>query len=290
MKQLLGVLFLAGILCGTVFAGGRNDNAEVEKNGNDTFPVGLAIGKMEDNVYFFEETGARVDAYLIIGEKRAVMIDTLQNLQGLYAAARMITSLPIDVVINHGHVDHCGKSTMEFKDAGCTIYMDQRDEAVIKEMGFAEYPEGFFTDLRTVKEFDLGGTVLEVISLPGHTPGSAMLLDRARQRLYSSDSLGSGLIWLQMTHSLPLHEYAAILRTVYMDLSTMPDLAINPGHRSQSTMPMRLSYVADLLEAAELISAGNAVGAPRTINRRDFQSYLQLEHKSVRLAYNADNL
>jgi glyoxylase-like metal-dependent hydrolase (beta-lactamase superfamily II) len=192
---------------------------------------GLAVEQLDNNLYCFEETGSdAVDAYLVIGEERAVMVDTLMTLTGLYARARALTLLPIDVVIAHGHPDHCGKGTSEFKDAGCTVYLDGRDEKVIREMGFAVYPEGFFTDLRTVERFDLGSMALEVISLPGHTPGSVMLLDRQRQRLYSSDTLGSGAIWMQLDHSRPLHEYAANLAEVYAGLKQMENLVISiPG-------------------------------------------------------------
>jgi glyoxylase-like metal-dependent hydrolase (beta-lactamase superfamily II) len=254
---------------------------------------GLAIEKLDDNLYCFEETGSdAVDAYLVIGTQRAVIVDTLMTLTGLYAKTRTLSSLPLDVVIAHGHPDHCGKGTGEFKDAGCTVYLDSRDEKVISAMGFAAYPRGFFTDLRTLRRLDLGDTVLEVISLPGHTPGSAMLLDRERQRLYSSDSLGSGSIWMQLDHSRPLHEYAVNLRDLYADLKPLTKLRIYPGHRYQSPQPLGLEYLADLLEAVELILAGKAQGTPALVDRGNLHmEFLELKHKRMLgLAYNPRNL
>jgi glyoxylase-like metal-dependent hydrolase (beta-lactamase superfamily II) len=254
---------------------------------------GLQIEKLEDNLYCFEETGSdAVDAYLVIGEKRALMIDTLMSLEGLYAEARKLSPLPIDVVIAHGHPDHCGKGTGEFKDAGCAIYMDMRDVGVIKKMGFADYPPDFFTPLSPVKQFDLGATVLEVISLPGHTPGSVMLFDSQRQRLYSSDSVGSGPIWMQLDHCTPLHEYLERLKTVYAGLTPYPRLTIYPGHRYQSPQPLGLGYIADLIETAELIVSGKAVGQPVVVERPGLRlEFLELKHKSMLgLAYNPDNL
>jgi glyoxylase-like metal-dependent hydrolase (beta-lactamase superfamily II) len=172
------------------------------------------------------------------------------------------------------------------------VYLDSRDETIISEMGFAAYPEGFFTDLRTAGPFDLGGTVLEPISLPGHTPGSAMLLDRQRQRLYSSDTLGSGAIWMQLGHSRPLREYAAGLREVYAGLKPLENLVIYPGHRYQSPQPLGLDYVADLLEAVELILEGKARGEPAVVDRGPLHmEFLELKHKSMwGLAYNPHNL
>jgi glyoxylase-like metal-dependent hydrolase (beta-lactamase superfamily II) len=257
------------------------------------FMDGLKIEKLDDNLYCFEETGSdAVDAYFVVGSDRAVMIDTLMTLTGLYAEARALSPLPIDVVIAHGHPDHCGRGTEEFKVAGCTIYLDSRDEKVISDMGFAVYPRGFFTDLRTRRCFDLGDTVLELISLPGHTPGSAMLLDRERQRLYSSDSLGSGSIWMQLDHSRPLHEYADNLRDLYAMLKPLTNLRIHPGHRYQSPQPLGLDYLVDLLEAVDLVLAGKATGIPAVVDRETLHmEFLELKHKRMLgLAYDPQNL
>ena len=52
---------------------------------------------MGDNPY--------VDAYLVVGEKRAAFIDALQSEQpkSLVEQIREITKLPVDVIITHGH-------------------------------------------------------------------------------------------------------------------------------------------------------------------------------------------
>ena len=47
-----------------------------------------------------------------------------------------------------------------------------------------------FTCISEGYQFDLGGVVLDNYDVPGHTPGSMMLLDKAHNILYSSDQLG----------------------------------------------------------------------------------------------------
>lgn len=47
-----------------------------------------------------------------------------------------------------------------------------------------------FTCISEGYQFDLGGVVLDNYDIPGHTPGSMMLLDKAHNILYSSDQLG----------------------------------------------------------------------------------------------------
>ncbi|GHV67245.1 MBL fold metallo-hydrolase [Spirochaetia bacterium] len=243
----------------------------------------LSVEKLEDELYRFEEVSDNcVDAYFIVGEKRALMIDALQSVEGLYQKAREITPLPIDVVIAHGHGDHCGPGIREFKEAGCGIYMDRRDEPVLAEMGRGPFPKDFFTELKGIRQFDLGLTILDVIPLSGHTPGSVMLLDRQRRRLFSSDSIGSGPIWMQLSHSLPLHVFRDNLKPVYEDLQKYRDLVIFCGHRKQSPNPLSLEYLGDVLETAELILSNKETGESQSIHYGNLpMNFLSLKHKSM---------
>jgi glyoxylase-like metal-dependent hydrolase (beta-lactamase superfamily II) len=253
----------------------------------------LSIEKLASGLYRFEELSDNcVGAYFVIGETRAIMIDALQSVTGMYEKAREITGLPIDVIIAHGHGDHCGPAVVEFRQAGCTVYMDKRDELVLAEMGDAPFPAGFFTELRGIKQFDLGGTVLELLPLPGHTPGSVMLFDRERRWLFSSDSVGSGPIWMQLSHSLPLSEYRDNLKKVYWELKQYPDISIFCGHRKQSPQPLDTAYIADVLETAELILSGREKGEPQSIHYENLEmDFLVLKHKSMLgFCYNPDRL
>ncbi|MCL1909472.1 MAG: MBL fold metallo-hydrolase, partial [Kiritimatiellaeota bacterium] len=78
------------------------------------------------------DNGFTVDAYLVTGEKRALLVDTLAGATGLYKLVRELTPLPLDVVVTHGHGDHAGASLIEFDDAGCDIFMDARDIPLFK--------------------------------------------------------------------------------------------------------------------------------------------------------------
>ncbi|MDR0554655.1 MAG: MBL fold metallo-hydrolase [Treponema sp.] len=253
----------------------------------------LSVEKLDEGLYSFEEvSGNSVNAYFVIGEKRALMIDALESLEGLYAEARKLTGLPLDVVIAHGHGDHCGPGAGEFAAAGCKVYMDRRDEAILAETGSVRFPAGFFTELKGIERFDLGETVLELIPLPGHTPGSVMLLDREKRRLFSSDSVGSGPIWMQLPHSLPLHVYYENLKGVYGDLKQYDDLTVLCGHRRQSPHKLTINYIGDVLETAELILSGKEKGETLSVDYGDLHMDSRIvKHKSMLgFFYNPDNL
>ena len=58
-------------------------------------------------------------------------------------------------------------------------------------------------DLKNHQQIELGNFEIEVLALPGHTPGSMIFLDRQNKCIYTGDAIGSGCgVWLQLFHSL----------------------------------------------------------------------------------------
>ena len=49
-----------------------------------------------------------VHCFLVEGTRRAVLIDAMTGLRGLAALLPALTSLPVEVVATHGHIDHIG--------------------------------------------------------------------------------------------------------------------------------------------------------------------------------------
>ena len=181
--------------------------------------MSLQVHKLSDTLYQFNESAdfagngqlrPYVDAYLLIGTKHAALIDCLQNVTGLYDEIRKLTSLPIDVLITHGHGDHAGASTKEFAEAGCPIYMVSEDFAILS--GRLDVKQEWFTDLKDGDSFDLGGYRLETIACGGHSPGSVVFLEREHQMLFSGDTIGSGHFWMQLPNCIPLSQFCTNLR------------------------------------------------------------------------------
>lgn len=251
---------------------------------------------ISENIFRFEEEnapGSHVDSYLILGEKRALAVDALQNDRGLYAAMRQVTDLPLDLVITHAHPDHAGPSTAEFAAAGCQIYMNMDDWKLIP--GYTSYgpKQEWFTDLEDGHRFDLGGVRLEVIRCGGHTMGSVALLDRERQLLFPGDTVGSGSIWMQLPESLVLDVFAANLQRLYDEVRPLTGLKVYPGHYRQSPEQLTGQYVKDILTITKRLVTGVWEGRDEKMQLGELEiAYKAIRYGTVRsdYCYNPDKL
>lgn len=234
----------------------------------------LKIDKIAEGLYQLNESADQagtgkpqpyVDAYLLIGSGRAALIDSLQNVTGLYDEVRKLTDLPVDVLITHGHGDHVGVSVPEFVEAGCKIYMSLKDyEGLVQMSDFVK--KEWFTDLQDGDCFDLGGFVLETVACGGHTPGSVAFLEREKQWLFSGDTIGSGNFWMQLPGSLPMNVFQANVKRLYEAVRELEELLVYPGHRNQSPVQLNLQYVKDTCTIADRLLDGTLEGEDRVLD------------------------
>jgi glyoxylase-like metal-dependent hydrolase (beta-lactamase superfamily II) len=262
----------------------------------------IVVKQLADNIWTFNEsvewnepgatapTRPQTDAYLITGTKRAAVIDTLQDETSLYAEVRKLTSLPIDVLISHGHRDHAGASTKDFQAAGCDIYLSKDDCPLLARSGM---DTSTFKPLQEGMIFDLGGYKLECIMLPGHTPGSMVFLEAEKQHLYTGDAIRAGVFWMQIPGALSLKVLRKNLDKVWNRVKTMDRLMIHTGHRHQAPIQHNLDFLADTIFVTDKIINGDWVGEKREMSFPNGQviKYLTVAHNYVKdYAYNPDNI
>ena len=227
----------------------------------------LTVKKLQENIYKFNENGHDdVDAFLVIGDKKAVMIDGLMDAKGMFEEARKLTALPMEMLITHGHPDHAGMGTKEFIEAGCPVYIMTDDRKLLPEFGI-DYPKEALLEINDGDIFDLGGMTLKVIALPGHTHGSFILYCPEKNVIFSSDALGSGDIWMWLDHSTTLTEFKKNLTPVLEFIRTIPDVMIYPGHTNQipdyrgdGDAHIDLAYVEDLMAVTTDLIDGRKIG------------------------------
>lgn len=203
--------------------------------------------RLNDHLYQINETAGmtlNVDAYVVTGSKKAVVIDSLQETEKLYDLVTSVTDLPLILLLTHGHPDHAGKSVRTFVEHHVPVYMSHMDFNDLR-LSHNEDLEDTIIDLHDGDSFDLGNIQLETIACAGHSKGSMVFLNRRDHELYSGDAIGSGCFWMQLPESLPLHEYLKNVEKLFFKVKNLDDLKIYPGHRYQSQEQLNLRYLND---------------------------------------------
>lgn len=147
---------------------------------------------MQDNVFQINENTWRIEngmvrIFLLAGREKALLVDTGMTLQGVKALAEQLTGLPVELINTHGDLDHIGANG-EFE----RVYLHPEEEENYRTAGGS----GALVPVANGDVIDLGGRPIEIIHLPGHTPGSIGLLDRNAGVLISGDPIQDGRIFM----------------------------------------------------------------------------------------------
>ena len=137
-------------------------------------------------------------AYLIVGQRRALLFDAGSGTRDIAPVVARLTSLPVTLVVSHLHFDHLGGVGPFASVAMIDLPQTRADTADGKfTPGRYQYlglVDGRSPPTVSVAEWlkpdgaiDLGGRVLRVLSTPGHTPTSVSLYDPAAHRLFAGD-------------------------------------------------------------------------------------------------------
>lgn len=151
--------------------------------------------------------------YLVVGEERALMIDTAMSHAPLMPLIRQLTHLPVSLAVTHPHMDH-----MLHAFAFDTVYMHEKDaqclDACLESMTNMLYRPGMMISTNLVPGFldkigeckhviglknrdciDLGGGVkVEMLNLHGHTDHHVVFVDHAHRCVFTGDAVGSGYV------------------------------------------------------------------------------------------------
>lgn len=147
--------------------------------------------------------------YLVEGTERALLIDTGIGFKGLKEYIETLTELPYDVLLTHGHGDHCGAAgafeevflsredlkllgnnlelnmRLGYAQGMCTRYCRPEDISV---NDLEDKMPKHLLDIPDGKVFHLGGRDITVIKAPGHTYGSVVLYDGLEQLMFIGDA------------------------------------------------------------------------------------------------------
>ena len=175
----------------------------------------LFIKELMPGIYLLDE-GHLASGYLVVGEEKACVIDTMNGLNDIHAAVRKITDKPIILINTHGHPDHIF-GNIYFKEEA---YLNPKDLEMAES--FKNHPEFAkaceergvsmppFKPVNEGDVFDLGGRTLEVYELPGHTQGEIVLLLKEDRILFTGDAVNHYL-WMMLDGCSKLSDYVKSL-------------------------------------------------------------------------------
>ena len=200
-----------------------------------------------DNFWVIEEGGVR--CFLVAGTRDAMLIDTGFGKGNLKELTRVLTSLPVYVVHTHSDGDHTGCS--EQFGSGF-MHPLEIEHNLRNERGLTPPPT--FLPVQEGHIFNLGKFRFEVIHIPGHTPGSIALLEHKHKLLISGDSVQSGPTFM-FGRGRNLDNYLASMKKLAQMVPS--DYIIFPSH---GELPVAWSIITEMIEAVDLIQAGELVG------------------------------
>ncbi len=151
---------------------------------------------------------ATTNSYLVIGEEKAMLFDLAVDDPAVRAYVEHLTDKPIMLVLSHAHPDH-----IYYLNLWEEVWLHPSDEKFlhggILGLGAVEpFPELHF--LQGGDTVTLGNRILDVIHIPGHTPGSILLLDRNTKILLSGDT-GARRLLYGITDFVPVNDFCTDL-------------------------------------------------------------------------------
>jgi len=169
----------------------------------------ICLGPLATNCYLVELGGKRV------------LIDPAEPSQTLRT---FVGDAAVDVVaLTHGHFDHVGGA---WDHDGAAVMMHEAD---------LPYVDHYFPDRGPIDRFvDEGDEILpglKVLYVPGHSPGSAVLL--ADGAIFAGDLLFAGSIGRTDLPGGSPREMEASLRRI---AGLAGDLTVYPGHGETTTL------------------------------------------------------
>ncbi len=266
---------------------------------------------MSDSKYTIKQIGEHSYAidginknsiYLSIHAHKAFVIDTGMVDEPLLPVLEAITDKPIECVLTHAHVDH-----MDHAEAFKQVYVGAKDKQawkwklrVFSVVGsFALqgkvrcHPVSRYTSLYEGDILTSGKSGLKVVELPGHTPGSLVLIDESDRIVYTGDSFGKP-VWLWILGAQSVEIYQQNIRHALKVLAPYADYTYHGGHTMHTdwnypdTQDTHLSYqtlidmdrlCSDILEQRIEPEKTTVMGFPLENFENEGAGILTMKHK-----------
>ncbi len=145
----------------------------------------FTVQKIVEDIWAIDQNGVR--AFFLVGQDNAILVDTCFG-GDILSVCRSLTPNPITLITTHSDGDHIGCDRQFHKQ-----YLHSAEFARYESRGKGA---SHAAPMKEGDVFSVGDHHLEVIWIPGHTPGSVALLDRKHRFLISGDTVQNGCIFM----------------------------------------------------------------------------------------------
>lgn len=204
------------------------------------------IVQINENSWYFDGPVSR--AFLFKGSEKALLVDTTMGPGDLKGEVeKLVGTLPVMLVNTHGDWDHIGcNGQFEYAymhPSEFSYYATRRKENDARPL-----------PLQDGEEIDIGGRVFEIVHMPGHTPGSIVVLNRQERFLIGGDSILKRVFVFGPQRSLPaLIASLKKIRDQYFE-------AFDTIYTAHFEFPVSKYFIMQELETANALLAGELTG------------------------------
>ncbi len=230
-----------------------------------------------------------VASFLILGERRALLVDTGMGVAGIREVVERLTELPVTVVNSHAHWDHIGGNHLfaniaihqaEAHELPLGVGNERLRRAFTPDQLVGSLPESFEIERFTIQpsvassllsggeRFDLGGRTIDVIHAPGHSPGGIALIDRDNRALFSTDVAYAGPLYA-FGRDANLDDYRTSLANLAALVHNVD--CVYGSHNASPFEPRLLVEMRDGLES--IVEGRRADGMDGPIARHEFGGF-----------------
>ncbi|BCJ93486.1 MBL fold metallo-hydrolase [Anaerocolumna cellulosilytica] len=184
----------------------------------------------------------RTNCYLITNEetRETIIIDPGAQAELVKAKIQELGSVPMAVLLTHGHFDHIMAAKELAEEYAIEIYVHETEKELVSNSSLnggylINTSYGLVPDTLIKEEvLKMAGFELQVLHTPGHTVGSVCFYLKDQKVLISGDTLFLGSVGRT---DLPTGNFDTLQKSIREKLFILPeDVIVYPGHGDATTI------------------------------------------------------